>query len=356
MLLIIAHHYVVNSGLMVANGPIYMDLWSARSLFLLVFGAFGKMGINCFVMISGYFMCTSRITAKKFAKLLLEVEFYKIVIYLVFAITGYENFSVSGFVKAVLPFTSVAQNFTGCYLIFYLLIPFLNVTVHHMSEKQHLYLVLLLVFVYVLIGTLLSGNLTMNYVTWFVVIYFLAAYVRLYPKGFFNKTKVWGILSAATFVFSVLSVVVCVYLVQHYNIGSLHFFLVDANKVLAVVTAFCSFMFFKNIQVKQCLFINTAAASAFGVLLIHANSATMRKFLWQDVLCVADMYDSAYLVIHACLSVIGIYIVCAVVDYLRIRFLEKPFFKMWDKHWGKVEKKYLHVENAVCSKLKIKTE
>ena len=77
MLLIVAHHYVVNSGLTAADGPIYASPMSGRSLFLLLFGAWGKIGINCFVMITGYFMCPSQITAKKLAKLVCEFMFYR---------------------------------------------------------------------------------------------------------------------------------------------------------------------------------------------------------------------------------------------------------------------------------------
>lgn len=42
MLLIIAHHYVVNSGLAYNDGPIFNDSLSTPSLFLLIFGAWGK--------------------------------------------------------------------------------------------------------------------------------------------------------------------------------------------------------------------------------------------------------------------------------------------------------------------------
>ena len=48
MLLIVAHHFVVNSGLMDADGVIASDPLSANSVFLLLFGAWGKTGINCF--------------------------------------------------------------------------------------------------------------------------------------------------------------------------------------------------------------------------------------------------------------------------------------------------------------------
>lgn len=84
MLLIVAHHYVVNSGLMAADGPIYANPLSWRSLFLLLLGAWGKTGINCFVMITGYFMCKSHITAKKFAKLVGEWLFYRYLLHAIF--------------------------------------------------------------------------------------------------------------------------------------------------------------------------------------------------------------------------------------------------------------------------------
>ncbi len=57
MLLIVAHHYVVNSGLTLDTSPSYQNPMDVKSLFLLVFGAWGKVGINCFVLITGYFMC-----------------------------------------------------------------------------------------------------------------------------------------------------------------------------------------------------------------------------------------------------------------------------------------------------------
>ena len=121
MVLIVAHHYVVNSGLLelAQAAPL-----SAQSIFLMLFGGWSKTGINCFVLITGYFMCRSHITLKKFLKLLFEIELYRIIIYLIFLISGYEAFSFTGLVKAFLPVTSVGTGFTSCYLLFFLCILF----------------------------------------------------------------------------------------------------------------------------------------------------------------------------------------------------------------------------------------
>ena len=86
MLLIVAHHYVVNSGLMsvMKEEPLHI-----QSIFLYLFGMWGKTGINCFVMITGYFMCKSHISLRKFMKLLFEIYFYNLIITGTFLLTGY---------------------------------------------------------------------------------------------------------------------------------------------------------------------------------------------------------------------------------------------------------------------------
>ena len=78
MLLIVAHHFVVNSGIT----EVY-DLKGSpvNTLFLELWGMWGKTAINVFVLISGYFMCTSKLTWKRFLKIVMEVKFYHIVMF-----------------------------------------------------------------------------------------------------------------------------------------------------------------------------------------------------------------------------------------------------------------------------------
>ena len=66
------------------------------------------------------------------------------------------------------------------------------------------------------------------------------------------------------------------------------------------------------------------------------------------------MYDSQWLVDHAIVSVLAIYVICIVIDYFCIRFIEKPFFKLWDKHWDGIKEKYITKEHKVCETLQIK--
>ncbi len=63
MLLIIAHHYVVNSGVVEL---LYANPINFKSVIMFLFGAWGKIGINCFILITGFFMCKSNISIKNF--------------------------------------------------------------------------------------------------------------------------------------------------------------------------------------------------------------------------------------------------------------------------------------------------
>lgn len=281
-------------------------------------------------------MCTSNITARKFIKLLAEVEFYAIVIYAIFIFTGYDVFSIKGLIKTVFPVTAIGSDFTSCFLVFYLFIPFINMLIHSLSEWQHLCLAVLCIIVCTILPSLMV-EISMSYVAWFCVLYIIASYLRLYPKSFFDNTRLWEWLTIASLALSWTSVVIIFTIGRRFGLENQYFFVADSNKVLALLTAICAFMLFKNLNIKQSRIVNAVSASTFGVLLIHANSDTMRQWLWRDTLKNVSYYNSDYLILHAVVSVIGVYVICTLIDYMRICWLERPLFRLYDKHFLKKE-------------------
>lgn len=325
MLLIVAHHYVVNSGLwtVMQSAPIY-----DQSLFLCLFGMWGKTCINCFVLITGYFMCKSEITWRKLKKLLFEIYFYSITITSIFILTGYVEPSFHIIFYALVPLQFFGVNFVSCFLIFYLMIPFLNILVRNMNQKQHLQLVGLCLLVYSIIGSIPKIILGVNYVSWFIVLYLIASYVRFYgfPVNFSNRQWGWWLL------FSLVLSMASVALLLHFSflqgrVLPIFWFVSDSHHILAVITALTSFMYFKDLKIKHSQLINAIGGSTFGVLLIHANSDMMRKWLWQDILNNVGQYGTDRIYLHAILSVIVVFIVCILIDRLRIRFVEKPLLE-----------------------------
>ncbi len=329
MILIVTHHYVVNSGILK-----YLKLspTSFKSIFFYSVGAFGKIGINCFVLITGYFMCRSKITLKKFLKLFLEFMFYKIIITLIFVVTQPDKWTFLSFARAMIPIVRLGDNFTGCYLVFFLFIPFLNILIKGMDEKTHGLLILLCLGAFSVFPNIPYFNVTMNYVMWFMIIYLIGAYIRSYKQELFSRKKLWVIICLSSFVLSVLSVVVVLFINEKLglNVG-VYYFVSDSNKVLAVITAVSAFIVFKNLNLKYSKIINTIASATFGVLLIHANSDAMRAWLWGDVLKNTTYLQTNQAYLHLIISIVLVYTICTIIDLVRIYLIEKPFFKWYDK-------------------------
>ena len=100
--------------------------------------------------------------------------------------------------------------------------------------------------------------------------------------------------------------------------------------------------------------INKISATCFGVLLIHANSDAMRRWLWKDVLDNVGMYSSSLLFLHSVLSVLGVFVICSIIDMARIKFVETPFLNYFDKVYDKFyvwfDRKKMHYSQKLKEK------
>ena len=325
MLLIVMHHYVVNSGLLSLMNA---DPLNSKSIFLYLWGMWGKIGINCFVLITGYFMCKSEITLYKFLKLLLEIIFYNFAINLCFVLYGYGNISAQNFLWCLFPVHSITDGFVSCYIVFFLFIPFLNILLRNIDKRQHRLLLILLLCVYSLLYFIPYIRVSYNYVTWFCVLYFIGSYLRFYPIHD-NNQRFWLNVLLVTVFLSMISVFFMVWLnATWFNAKGFHYsvyyFVSDSNAPLAVLVSICAFMYFKNLKIKQSKFINIVGGGTFGVLLIHANSDTMRQWLWKDVCDNTGHYSSSNIYLHAILVPIAVFIVCSVIEYIRMKTIETP--------------------------------
>ena len=196
-----------------------------------------------------------------------------------------------------------------------------------MSEKQHRYLLGLLLFYYTICGSIPTFEITFNYITWFSVIYIIASYIRLYPQPLFNRNDLWRFFTIFSVLLAAASVVVLLF-TKPYP----YFLISESNKVFAVLVAVTSFIWFKNLNLKHSKVINAIGGSTFGVLLIHANSDAMRIWLWKDTLDVVGHYSLPLgrLVIFSLGVAFLVFAICNIIDQLRVHIIEKPFFRWYD--------------------------
>lgn len=339
MLLIIAHHYVVNSGV-VAFFP--QDGATASSAFLVFFGMWGKVAINSFVMITGYFMCASRLTWVKVAKLLGVVYFWKVVLGAAFVATGLMG--PADVAKSLLgPFRGIDAGFTPSFLVMYCLIPFLNRLLSALDKVALRRLLGLLLFVFTFCTTFLAAPAAFSEVGWYCALYLLAAYVRLYPARWFGDLGATGRLLAACAALSVLSVAAMTALDAALGVpplGHAYWFVNDSGKLMAFLTGAAAFLFFKNLDIGVNRAVNAVSATVFGVLMIHANSDAMRAWLWGDLVDVPGLYGALptpLLILASCGVVLAVFAVCSAMDALRIGLVERPLFAWVERNRGRIE-------------------
>lgn len=224
------------------------------------------------------------------------------------------------------PIWSISDGFISCFLIFYLLIPFLNIFIKALDKKQHQMLIILLISVYTILPSA-GFYISFNYVTWFAVLYMFASYIRIYNAGKRITHRRWGHITLSLVVVAVSSIIMMYFLYKRGYFGAYnpYFFVSDSNKILALAISLSSFMWFKSMRVSNSAIINAIGASTFGVLLIHANSDIMRKWLWEETIdCVGHFSNVSMMsnLIYALLAVVIVFSACSLIDYCRSRFIE----------------------------------
>ena len=93
--------------------------------------------------------------------------------------------------KCVFPFYDISTGFTSCYLIFYLLIPYLNILINQLNQKQYMRLLGIVLVIYTIIPSVPKMSITFNYVSWFCIIYLIGAFIRLYGGSDYISCKAY---------------------------------------------------------------------------------------------------------------------------------------------------------------------
>lgn len=340
MLFIVAHHYVVLSGLSDTDGPLQTNPLSANSIYLYLFGMWGKVGINCFLLITGYFMCTSSISVRKFLKLYLWIITYRVALTLIFCFSGIETLSIKTLI-IFLPFSIIHSNyFTSAFMAWWLFIPFLNVLINNITKKLHIRLIALSILIFSIYPFVPKiVDIDNNPICWFSTLYFVASYIRKYPDSIYKEksTWFWGCTTITLMTIAMLSVISVLFINSRLNMSMFQYFMViDSCKPLALMIAVSSFLWFKNIKMKYSKIINILGGASFGVFLIHSGSFAMINWLWKDTVDCIGHYDISLLSLigYSVSTIVLIYLLCAIIDFYRLSLLEKPFFKWYDSKFS----------------------
>ena len=249
---------------------------------------------------------------------------YRWLIYGIFLASGYESFNLKEFIKTVLvlPY-DFGWGFSSSFVGLYVLVPFINKLLSTLEKKELEKLICVLLVFFTGFSTFLF-NTSFEYIGWYVTVYLIGSYLRLYEMNWMCSRRITGLLCACSLAFSWLSVICIRFLAEKMNRNlPYYYFVADSNKVLAIATAISLFLLFKNINIGSNRLINKFSASTFGVLMIHASSDTMRRWLWQDVCKNTFAFATNSFIFHAVFCTLAVYIVCVSIDMVRKFFTDR---------------------------------
>ena len=346
MLLIVAHHFAVHSGF---SFP--ADTLPPEKLYIQFIQMGGKIGVDIFVLISGYFMSTkSGFNPSKILKFVGQCFFISVVMYVALLASGIIDFSPIEMIKNVFPLTFNKWWFATCYFVLLILSPFINILIKNLSKKSYIKLLAVMMILWCLYPTFTTRSFYLNEFIWFVCLYFIAGYIRKYADDIHIKKSV---SIAAIIILTILTYATAVTFdiigLQHsiYADNALKFY--DIQQLPILLLAFFTFMLFKEINIRHNKVVNTIAAASFGVYLIHDNGL-IHEFLWKSLAHNDEYSQTMYIVPHSILVILLVYISCTAIDLLRLKLIEPLYVKLINKLVPKVYSIKNNFENKIHKK------
>ena len=323
MFMILAHHIGVHSGFdLSADIPVINKLW----IQFIQMG--GKIGVNVFVLISGYFLVTAEsLKLDKVIKLWLQLVTYALALFALFVALGEIPFSKDGLLNCFIPITKGTWWFASTYFVLFLLSPFINIGLRAMTRGTYRGFLLLLFICWCAIPTFSTSSLQSNSLLWFIFLYVLAGYIRLY-------VDLKAIKSGRCFIATVLMVALTWILATHldrvgvenvFNARSGEYFYHMQNLPILLIST-TLFLAFLAWDIGHSAFINTVSAATFAVYLIH-DYGRMRGMLWKTIFQNTRYAHRRLLIPYTIFQIVFVFAVCAAIELLRINVIERAYIR-----------------------------
>ncbi len=326
MMMVVMLHYLGKGGLLpVLTGSMNVNgyvAWGMESLCI--------VAVNVYMLISGYFLVESGFKAGRLVELLCQTLFYAVlvpVILVALDVISADVFSVNHILETVLPVQMEQYWFITAYVIMYLLSPVLSTAAKGMKQEQLRGTIIGLVLFLAVSKSVLPVQLAVDSYgydgLWFICVFLVAAYIRLYGLSFFTA-KENGRRGAVCYFAGCLGIYVVMLLVRavYLRMGSLDHFIQNTyhyNHILnlfAAVALFYAFYYMKiDAEKLWAKLICKIAPYTLGVYLLHEQLDV--RYLWPQWLGATAEGSAAVFVLRSIVSVWIVFAVGILVDMVR---------------------------------------
>lgn len=322
MCMVVVLHYLIKGEAAVS----LVENFTALNIVLWLVKAFCIVTINVYVLLSGYFLLEAKWKVSRLFEIWFQVLFYSVGVPAfcrVFGIGEVRQWGVYDWLNVLFPVQMEHYWFITAYVVMYLLIPVLSIGVKGITRKQHQCVIAGLLLVFSIPKSILPIYIpTDRYgydFGWFICLFVIAAYLRLYGIPFLNSKK----KALTIYLVSVIGIwgisVVCAVLTRN---GLPFAYMMDMaycyNHLLVLAASVALFSAFTYVKVPQGKFSEVVCRIApytLGVYLLHENLAIRTK--WQFFAGIEHVRDGGEIFPHMVVTVIAVFAAGVLVDFVR---------------------------------------
>lgn len=328
MLMIVMLHYLAKGGFLWntdSNTFLWYFVWFIEALCLI--------SVNCYVLISAYFLTDSKqVKMKKVIGLWTEMLFYSVSISVILALSGVP-LSTKDIIYTIFPFLTKSYWFINTYILMYLLHPFINKVVWSINKNEFQRLLIILIVFFSLEQSILPfPEMTLDQtggygIIWFVVLYFVGAYIKRFEKECqFLSRKINCVIFFGSGILLLLSRAILSNVLLRFGFDEKYADIwYSYNSIPVFVASIAIFLTFLNIEIihrGSKRLITKMGGATFGVYLIHEH-VKLHWILWKDILKVDKYYNSSVMIINMIVIVIGVFGICILIEMVRSVIVKK---------------------------------
>lgn len=322
MMMVIVLHYLSKGGLLDLQAE---TMGEGKTVFWIL-EVLCIVAVNAYVLISGYFMVKTEYSIPKIIGIWCQVFFYSVVIAVISCLAGIcdvkEVLCLRNILFYLFPVVNGHYWFASAYILMYLFSPIISYGIKTLEQNQLKLIIYILLIPLCFVPSVSPFELITddkgNSFVWFIALFAIAGYIRLYGMKFIDK-KLTAVITylASVFMIIMCRMGLCTFASQHSGYEYLPTITTHYNFVFVLTASLGFFFIFKNLELKENAFssyIVKISPFVFGVYLIHEH-LTLRYY-WPELLNVSKTFG-AMRIVHIILSVIIIFGVGIIIDILR---------------------------------------
>jgi len=250
-------------------------------LLLAVFRICGALGNNMFFICSAWFLVNSKkMSLKKVVHMILDVWIINMIVLIALRSIGVQ-LQISDTVKTFFPTTFANNWYITCYLLFYMIHPFLNRMLEQLSINEHLAFATILFVIYFIIPVLPLEEINLFFANEFVIFlatYVIVSFIKIYKNEWTKKLKT----NKCILFVSVISYIVLILCVDFLGLRTNYFLnrLVRWNMNNSLFMFLIAFSSFNIMKKKEFInrTINYLSSLSLLVYIFHENLAFRKYF------------------------------------------------------------------------------